>query len=69
MLFLGIEPNFRWKSFVNQFAELARKFSVELVVTLDRPAKVGVHCPTAWAEVQVLTVPVQAVFEPTGWIA
>jgi len=34
VLFLGIEPNFRWKSFVNQFAELARKFSVELVVTL-----------------------------------
>ena len=36
------------------------------LVTDVSPAKDGVHAPTAWAEVQVLRVPVQAVLDPTG---
>jgi proteasome assembly chaperone (PAC2) family protein len=34
ILFLGVEPNFRWRAFVRQFVELAKDREAELVVTL-----------------------------------
>jgi proteasome assembly chaperone (PAC2) family protein len=34
ILLLGIEPNFRWREFVQQFVQLAQSFEVYLVVTL-----------------------------------
>ena len=34
LLFLGIEPNFRWKAFVQLFVDVARKQGAELVITL-----------------------------------
>lgn len=34
VLFLGIEPNFRWREYVGLFADLARRLDIELVVTL-----------------------------------
>ena len=34
ILFLGIEPNFRWRTFVEQFVGLAQQHGAELVVTL-----------------------------------
>ena len=34
MLLLGVEPNFRWRSFVNLIVGLAKELEVELVVTL-----------------------------------
>ena len=34
ILFLGIEPNFRWRGFARQFVDLARRRGVDLVVTM-----------------------------------
>ena len=34
MILLGVEPNLRWRTFVDIIVELARELEVELVVTL-----------------------------------
>src|SRR5205814_196259 len=34
VLFLGVEPNFRWRAYSQMFVELAKEMGVELVVTL-----------------------------------
>ena len=34
MILLGVEPNYRWRTFVDLTVDLARELEVELVVTL-----------------------------------